>query len=271
MESIFNCSIALVIIAIFNINFGCSAHFSESSFQAGHTCDVEDEVVAQTFSQIPQLVKTNLNFAQNFLDIQKKIQLLEQSIEAVRENLKDVQIKLEKCEQTQGRLKSDSQGEIQHEAKTNESCDGCSVIIVTPDNYQNSTEIVIQRRMDGSVDFQRTWSEYKLGFGSSSGEFWIGLEKLHKLTNSRPHELLIVMEDWENDRRYARYDQFIVGSESEQYTLKSVGKYSGSAGDSLSYHLGEKFTTKDQDNDKDGGNCAITYTGAWWHKSCHQR
>lgn len=30
-----------------------------------------------------------------------------------------------------------------------------------------------------------------------------------------------------------------------------------------------KFTTKDSDNDRNGGNCATTYKGAWWYKSCY--
>jgi len=42
-------------------------------------------------------------------------------------------------------------------------------------------------------------------------------------------------------------------------------------GDSLSYHLGMRFTTKDKDNDMyDFGwyNCARKEHGAWWYKTC---
>lgn len=132
-------------------------------------------------------------------------------------------------------------------------------------------EIVIQRRLDGSVDFYRTWNEYKQGFGNTSGEFFIGLEKVHKLTNTRSYQLIIVMEDFSNDRRYAKYDQFIIGSEAEKYNLKSLGTFSGSAGDSLTYHVGQKFSTKDQDNDAFDEHCAVTFTGAWWYKACHHQ
>ena len=37
----------------------------------------------------------------------------------------------------------------------------------------------------------------------------------------------------------------------------------------LSFHSGMQFSTKDQDNDIDGGSCAVTYKGAWWYKHCH--
>ena len=41
-------------------------------------------------------------------------------------------------------------------------------------------------------------------------------------------------------------------------------------GDSLRYHNGWPFSTKDKDNDGwSKGNCAVEYSGAWWYKGCH--
>jgi len=39
-------------------------------------------------------------------------------------------------------------------------------------------------------------------------------------------------------------------------------------GDSLSYNLGMKFTTKDRDNDKYWGYCAKMRRGGWWYNAC---
>lgn len=92
---------------------------------------------------------------------------------------------------------------------------------------------VIQRRKDGSENFNRNWSDYKLGFGDLRGEFFIGLEKLSLLTQSQPHELYIYLEDFHNEFRYARYSNFLVGNESESYMIKTFGEYSGNADDAL--------------------------------------
>ena len=40
-------------------------------------------------------------------------------------------------------------------------------------------------------------------------------------------------------------------------------------GDSMAYHNGKRFSTKDNDNDSAGANCAIFYKGAWWYDKCH--
>jgi len=54
---------------------------------------------------------------------------------------------------------------------------------------------VFQRRQDGSVDFFRGWDDYKAGFGQLTAEFWLGNDKIHRLTASRPSSLRVELED----------------------------------------------------------------------------
>ncbi|KAH8260270.1 hypothetical protein KR026_008549, partial [Drosophila bipectinata] len=93
--------------------------------------------------------------------------------------------------------------------------------------------LVIQRRMDGSVDFNRSWTEYRDGFGNLTGEFFIGLEKLHQITQSSQYELLISLGKVDGSRGFVKYDNFKIGSEKNSYPLESVGNPTGEAGDSF--------------------------------------
>ncbi|XP_046863415.1 ficolin-1-like [Xenia sp. Carnegie-2017] len=127
---------------------------------------------------------------------------------------------------------------------------------------------VFQRRLDGSVNFYRGWQDYKNGFGNLASEFWLGLNKINRLTSRKHKKLRIDMEDFTGNKKYAEYDFFSVASEWHKYKL-DLGKYSGTAGDSLNYHQGMEFSTKDSDNDKSSIDCASLYKGAWWYKSCH--
>ncbi len=136
-------------------------------------------------------------------------------------------------------------------------------------NPEDGGWTVLQRRINGSVDFYRDWNEYKNGFGDPNGEFWLGLDKLNRLTSTRgvSWTLKVELEDFEGNTSYALYDDFRIGNESTQFQL-SIGTYSGTAGDSLDYHNGAKFSTKDRDNDTGSDNCAQDRGGAWWYKSC---
>ncbi|XP_049536864.1 microfibril-associated glycoprotein 4-like [Anopheles darlingi] len=130
--------------------------------------------------------------------------------------------------------------------------------------------MVIQHRFDGSLSFDRNWTDYKNGFGEVDGEHWLGLERIHQFTKEHDCELLIEMKDFYDNYKYARYSSFAIGSESEQYNLKILGEYRGTAGDSLRYHKGMKFSTPDRDNDlKPNFNCATIFSGGWWFKDCH--
>ncbi|XP_019859055.1 PREDICTED: fibrinogen C domain-containing protein 1-A-like, partial [Amphimedon queenslandica] len=135
---------------------------------------------------------------------------------------------------------------------------------------------VFQRRQDGSVDFKKYWIEYENGFGDLTGEFWLGLSKIHRLTKEGSNTLRVDLGDFEGNTAYANYSTFSVGNSNTEYTL-TVGGYSGTAGDSLTdlrfynhQHNGMKFTTRDNKNDFDNNNCADVYNGAWWFNNCHQ-
>lgn len=133
---------------------------------------------------------------------------------------------------------------------------------------------VIQRRQDGSVDFYRNWEEYKHGFGSQNGEFWLGNEHIYQITNQGSYKLRIDMEEWNGNKYYAVYDSFRIEDESDNYRLH-ISRYHGTAGDSMTTmrddHNGMEFSTFDRDNDRRSlNNCAVHYRGGWWYSDCFE-
>ena len=83
---------------------------------------------------------------------------------------------------------------------------------------------MFQKRLDGSVDFYLNWSDYKHGFGDLRGEFWLGLDKIHRLTSENNNMLRVDLEDFDGNTRYAEYDMF--GVKNDKYQL-ILGSYSG--------------------------------------------
>ncbi|CAK8687134.1 unnamed protein product [Clavelina lepadiformis] len=147
-----------------------------------------------------------------------------------------------------------------------------------PQSLTNGVEVycengwtLIQRRVDGSVNFQRGWNDYVNGFGQLNGEFWLGLDNIHEMTRGGGCRLKIALRDFKGYKRYARYSSFSVGSAQDFYPLH-VSRYHGNAGNSLeTFHNGSPFSTADRDNDsRDDLNCATHYggSGGWWFGGC---
>ena len=95
--------------------------------------------------------------------------------------------------------------------------------------------LVIQRRQDGSLDFNRDWVDYEDGFGSLTGEFWYGLRAIHCLTNQGQWELRIDYTPTSGTKGYLSYSNFRVGSAAEQYKL-TISGFSGVTDDPFSTH-----------------------------------
>uniref|UniRef100_A0A673L402 Tenascin-like n=1 Tax=Sinocyclocheilus rhinocerous TaxID=307959 RepID=A0A673L402_9TELE len=128
--------------------------------------------------------------------------------------------------------------------------------------------IVFVRRQSGKVEFFRNWKNYTAGFGDLNDEFWLGLSNLHKITSSGQYELRVDLRD-KGESAYAQYDKFSVSEPRSRYKVH-VGGYSGTAGDSMTYHHGRPFSTYDNDHDIAVTNCALSYKGAFWYKNCHR-
>lgn len=140
--------------------------------------------------------------------------------------------------------------------------------------------LLVQQRENGAVSFNRSWAQYRSGFGSvdadGKGEFWLGNQNLHWLTSQSETLLKVEMEDWEGVAATAEYI-VRVGSEEEGFPLHVSG-YTGDGGNALELpgsdttpsvsHNGMKFSTFDKDNDKWQQNCAELYGGGWWYHRC---
>ncbi|XP_013792715.1 techylectin-5B-like [Limulus polyphemus] len=81
-------------------------------------------------------------------------------------------------------------------------------------------------------------------------------------------ELRIDIETFGGEKAYAKYSNFLVRSDRENFRL-TFGSYRGNAGDSLTGRANNsEFSTFDRDNDKISKSCAVAYDSGWWFKDC---
>ena len=151
-------------------------------------------------------------------------------------------------------------------------------------------------RMDGRTDgraegrtegWMDIFNRYRKEFicSDSYGNFWIGNDCLHHLTNGGNYKVRFDIQDsYSMSWLWAEYNEFIVDDESTNYTLH-IGNYTGNATDAVHnvQNLnGTRFTTVDRDNDLltssapkidnlncgPTSNCATYCGGGFWYRAC---
>ncbi|KAH8311595.1 hypothetical protein KR044_007124, partial [Drosophila immigrans] len=123
---------------------------------------------------------------------------------------------------------------------------------------------VIQRRssdVNSWTGFNRTWDEYRAGFGNLSQDFWFGNAFVHRIVYRDDYELRIELEDHKGVAAWAQYGLFRLDSESYNYQLV-IGELheNSTARDALSAH--HRFDFRAYDGDK-GSDC-----DGWWFDQC---
>jgi hypothetical protein len=100
---------------------------------------------------------------------------------------------------------------------------------------------VINRINYEGVSFNQPSAQYKSGFGSLAGNYWLGLENLRNLVASDTNHVRIELE-----RSFIEYDSFFIDTASNGYQLKIGSKIKGDLYDAFpSKHNGVKFSTYD--------------------------
>jgi len=95
-------------------------------------------------------------------------------------------------------------------------------------NHEHNQWLIIQNRQTNHINFNRTWLEYRRGFGNilNQTDFWLGNENLYWLTNNYQCRLKIELTDWYNETRLAIYELFRISNQHDDYRIQIDG-YNG--------------------------------------------
>ncbi|XP_076782217.1 angiopoietin-related protein 5 isoform X2 [Arvicanthis niloticus] len=145
---------------------------------------------------------------------------------------------------------------------------------------------VLQRRLDGTTNFQRLWCDYLDGFGDLLGEFWLGLKKIFYIVNQKDSSFMlhVALESEDGTLGYASYDNFWLEDETKFFKIH-LGRYSGNVGDAFRGFREDDnqntmpFSTSDVDNDGCRPDCLLNSQSVkscshlhkdtgWWFNQC---
>ena len=140
------------------------------------------------------------------------------------------------------------------------------MIVILFADFSTQKPILIQQHVDDSGFFDRSWNEFRTGFGDPSGNFWLGNEQIHQLSKDGRCKLRFDVQQKNTMAWFwAEYSTFIVADETNNYQLTVAG-FSGNVNyDAFGPHNGNVFATSDQDV---AANCAQSLGGGFWYNNC---
>ncbi|XP_045441888.1 angiopoietin-related protein 4 isoform X2 [Pipistrellus kuhlii] len=104
----------------------------------------------------------------------------------------------------------------------------------------------------------------------TSGEFWLGLEKMHLILGDHGSHLAVQLQDWEGNAKSLQFP-IRLGGEDTAYSLQLTAPMASELGATTTTpsSLSLPFSTWDQDHDLQGDkNCAKSLSGGWWFGNC---
>ena len=131
------------------------------------------------------------------------------------------------------------------------------------------TVLILKNNVNGSDSyfFDRSWSEFEQPFGDPNTLYWIGLERMWRISSGQHCSIHFDLSDSDGHVYFAHYDSFSIGDSSSNYSIELV-RYNGTDGDAMSYSSGSPFSTYDADNDMAPDNCAYALGGGFWYNDC---
>ena len=131
--------------------------------------------------------------------------------------------------------------------------------------------IMYQRRVDGTLNFTKTWDEYKDGFGHNGGnmtELWLGNENVYQLIQSYQNmwvTLRIEIDTFRGVSHWIEVSDFKLGNELLRYSILFQNGDASESGVLTRWNEHKRHTFKTFDNDDGATNCLDTYKGGWWY------
>ena len=145
--------------------------------------------------------------------------------------------------------------------------------------YPNSTEGIqvycemgkggwtrIMNRIDNGTAFDRSWNDFKIGFGDINDNHWLGFNSISRILSIGKIMVRFEFMSQASPLDFFEFDQIMIASESLKYklTLGTLGNHNIMV--DFGYHNGTVFSTRDNDFH----SCAWSYKSGWWFNGCHR-